>query len=224
MKIRVALRAAAILVPLGVFGLALAGCSDPAEKLKSADPAVCIEGLRQLARRESDEAVDRILGAANHPDEMVAVEAVRTLGDMRNPKATAAIGQVASQNKRAAVRQEAVIQLGRREGPEALVVLRKVVQVDPDPRVRGGALTAIVRQRSLGDVPLLVRVAESDGDLLVQTQAVGAVERLVGIRYRFNPSAPPEARQRVLEAVRLSAERAAVELEKRRREAEAKKK
>jgi len=221
------MRKAAVRMAAGVvavMALGLAGCSDPSENLDASDRDVCREALRECAREGGGaEVVERVAAVIPHDDTVLAAEAVRTLGRIQTARAVEILGEVASgaREKRAAIRQEAVVQLGRQEGPEVLEVLRKVVKVDPDPRVRIAAVTSLGWKQSLKDVPLLVEVAENETDPVVQARAVGAIERLVSLKFGFDPSAPLEERQKALQRLRptaLTAARKVSEWREKRRQ------
>jgi len=186
--------------------LAVAGCSDPAADLGSGSTAETIEALRACAETRDPEVVKRVAQVVSHQDTMVAAEAVRSLGRMRHEKAVAVIQDIAAGtlDRRSAVRQEAVIQLGRQRqaSEEVLGTLREVVTVDPDPRVRAAAATSIAQQRSLMDVALLIDVAEQETDPVVQARAVGAVEKMVGLRFGYDPTASKDEREAALQRLR----------------------
>ena len=52
-----------------------------------------------------------------------------------------------------------------------------------------------------------MEVAERDTDPMVQACAVSAVERLVGLRFRYDPHDPPDARRLALALIREMAMR-----------------
>jgi HEAT repeat protein len=208
-----ALRVALI---LGLAGACLPGCQDPADKANSSDAVKAMEGLRELAKRGGDADVARIAEAVGHQDTMVASEAVRSLGSMRQAKAAEALKRVASTERRPEVREEAVLQLGRQTEGDPLVLLRRVVRSDPDPRVRAAAATSLGHMKSLADVPLLVEVAETDADPMVQARAVGAIERMIGLKFGYEAKDPPEERAKAVARVRSIAPTAAATLQQRR--------
>jgi len=190
-----------------LMALGLAGCSDPSENLNASDRDVCLEALRECAAGGGDEVVERVAAVVAHDDTLLAAEAVRTLRGIGSPRAVEVLCEVASgaKEKRGSIRKEAVIQLGRLQGGGGLDVLRRVVKVDPDPQVRVAAVTSFAWRRSLQDVPLLVEVAENETDPVVQARAVGAVERLLWLKFGYNPSGTPEERQEALRRMRAVA-------------------
>lgn len=200
-----------------VAWLALAGCSDPSADLDSGDANETIKALRACAEDADEETAKRVADVVSHEDTMVAAEAVRSLGRMRQGVAVEALKQVASgqKDRRTPLRQEAVIQLGRQRQAkeEVLPVLREILQRDPDPRVRGAAAVSLAKQKSLHDVALLMEVAENETDRVVQAQAVGAVERMVGLKFGYDPSASKAERDAALERMRRFAIRAAAAVE-----------
>lgn len=204
---------------VGVGSLWVGGCSDPTQGLESPDPSKVVEAARKAATTKDDQVVERVAKKASHPDTMVSAEVVRSLGMMRRPRAVKILTEIASgaTEKRSAVRQEAVIQLGSQKDPEALKTLRQVITADPDPRVRAAAATSLSRQHSLPDVALLVQVAEAEQDPVVQARAVGSVERLIGLKFGYDPQAPPAERQKALLRMRSIALTAAAGLEDARR-------
>jgi HEAT repeat protein len=201
-------------------GLAVLGCDDPTAELDSSDTRQVIDALRECGKTEDEEVAARVAEVVSHEDTMVAAEAVRSLGRMRNRRAVQVLRDVAAgtKDKRSALRQEAVIQLGwqREAKEEALPILREVIKVDPDPRVRAAAATSIEHQRSLVDVALLVEVAENETDPIVQGRAVGAVERLVGLKFGYDPTASKDERQKALERMRRLATVAAAAMKQHR--------
>jgi len=205
------------LVAAAVAGLAVAGCSDPSVDLESGDASETIQALRACDKTADEKVVERVAEVVSHKDTMVAAEAVRSLGRMRHPAAVDALKDVAggTKERRSPLRQEAVIQLGRQRGAkeEVLPVLREIVQRDPDPRVRGAAAVSISKQRSLHDVALLMEVAENETDCVVQAQAVGAVERMVGLKFGYDPQAPKAERDKALKRMRRFAIPAATAVE-----------
>jgi HEAT repeat protein len=200
-----------------VASLVSAGCSDPTVDLDSGDSDQTIAALRECAGSANEKVVERVAEVVSHEDTMVAAEAVRSLGRMRHPAAVDALKQVAGGQKerRSPLRQEAVIQLGRQRGAKekVLPVLRDILQRDPDPRVRGAAAVSISKQKSLHDVALLMEVAENETDRVVQAQAVGAVERMVGLKFGYDPSGSKAERDAALERMRRFAIRAAAAVE-----------
>jgi hypothetical protein len=206
-------------VIVGVGSLWAGGCSDPEKDLGSPDQRKVMEAVRKVAERRDDQAVDQVAKVVGHQDTMVAATGVRTLGMMRRARAVKILTEIASgaTEKRSAVRQEAVIQLGSQKDPEALNTLRQVIKADPDPRVRAAAATSLSRQHSLPDVALLVQVAEAEQDPVVQARAVGSVERLIGLKFGYDPQASPAERQKALLRMRSIALTAAAGLEDARR-------
>ncbi len=204
---------------VAVGSLWVGGCNDPEKDLESTDQRKVMDATRRVAERKDDAAVDQIAKVVANQDTMTAAGAVRSLGSIRRDRAVKVLSEIASgaTEKRAAVRQEAVIQLGSQKGPEALNTLRQVIKADPDPRVRAAAATSLSRQHSLPDVALLVQVAEAEQDPVVQARAVGSVERLIGLKFGYDPQAPPAERQKALLRMRSIALTAAAGLEDARR-------
>jgi len=196
-----------------VAWLVAGGCSDPTASLGSGSTEETIKALRACTRTRDPDVVDRVADAVSHRDTMVAAEAVRCLGRMRTDPAVEVLEGIAAgdRDRRSALRQEAVIQLGRQRqaSDTARATLREVVQLDPDPRVRAAAATSLAQHRSLLDVPLLIEVAERETDRVVQARAVGAVERLVGLRFGYDPTASKAERQGALQRLRRIATPAA---------------
>jgi HEAT repeat protein len=196
---------AVALAGAGLFGLWVAGCSDPAKDAKSGDAKKQMKALSELAKRGDEKAIEVISEVVKDTDQRVAVEAVRNLGSIRRPAAVAALKKVATADQRDPVRQEAVAQLGRVGGEEAKGVLRQAARVDPDPRVREEAAMGFALQRSFEDVPLLVEIAETEQDPVVQTRAVRAIEMILGMTFKYDPGAPLAERKKVVARIRLQA-------------------
>jgi HEAT repeat protein len=196
---------AVALAGAGLFGLWVAGCSDPAKDAKSGDAKKQMKALSELAKQGDEKAIEVISEVVKDTNQQVATEAVRNLGTIRRPAAVTALKKVVATDQRDPVRQEAVGQLGKVGGQEALGALRQVVRVDPDPRVRETAAYGFAIQRSFEDVPLLVEIAESEQDPVVQTRAVRAIEMILGVSFQYDPGAPVAARKKALERIRLGA-------------------
>ncbi|MGB2754469.1 MAG: HEAT repeat domain-containing protein [Phycisphaerae bacterium] len=190
---------------LGLSGILAGGCRDPSKDLESGDPAKRFEAIRALAREDSDAAAEKICEAVNTRDLMTAQTAVRSLGQMKAPRAQSALKEIAKREPRRDVRQEAVTALGYRHDESSPEILRQLLQTDPDPQVRGAAATALGRVGNPGDIPLMVDVMLADEDVLVQGRAVGAIERFVGVRFMFDETAPPQERRKRLEEIQAEA-------------------
>ena len=200
-------------VSVFVVAMLLVGCNDPADDLRSGDLNERIQAIRQLAREGGDSAAQQIAEAVAHPDEATAAEAVRGLGRIAKPRAAEALVAVAEADKRPRVRAEAAVQLGRRRDASAARTLRALVKSDPDPVVRGAAAMGLGHQGNLADVTGLLDVAESDPDPVVQSRAVGAIEQMIGLRFKFDPWASDEERAKAMQRVRYLAPHAATFLQ-----------
>jgi HEAT repeat protein len=206
---RAALVAAAAFA-IGV--LCAAGCKDPDQGVTSSNPNDVAKSVGDLAKRGTDAAVEQISRVATHTDSMVATEAVRSLGSMRQPKAVQALQRVAAEEKRPDVREAAVLELGRQTRDQQVRLLEEVLQRDPEPRVRAAAASSLSRLKAWDTIPLLMDVAEKDPDLMVQSRAVAAVETMIGLKFGYDAHALPEQRQKALVRMRSIAMTAAATL------------
>ena len=197
---------------VGTAAALLAGCRDPAEGVQSADTREVVKSVEELARRGSDEDIERIYEVTTHNNSLVAAEAVRGLGSIRRPKAVEALSRVVAEEQRSDIREEAVLQLGRQKEDPPISILRQVIQADPDARVRAAAATSIAGLRSWDDAALLMDVAERDPDLVVQSRAVSAVEDMIGLKFGYDSRAPMAERQKALARMRSIALTAAATL------------
>jgi HEAT repeat protein len=202
---------AVALAGAGLFGLWVAGCSDPAKDAKSGDAKKQMKAFSELAKQGDQKAIEAISEGVKDPNPEVAVEAVRNLGSIRRPAAVTALKKVATADQRDVVRQEAVAQLGKVGGREAMGVLRQAARVDPDPRVRETAAYGFAIHRSFEDVPLLVEIAETEQDPVVQTRAVRAIEMILGMTFKYDPGAPLAVRKEALARIHLQAATLAAE-------------
>jgi HEAT repeat protein len=191
----------------------LVGCSNSADELHSSKVEERVEAIRSLAREGGDAAAKEIAAVVSSPDEATAAEAVRGLGRIARPSASEALVSVAESDARPRVRGEAAVQLGRRRNEAAARTLRTLLKSDPDPQVRGAAATGLGHQGNLADVMGLLEVAESDTDPVVQSRAIGAIEQMIGLRFKFDAWAPPEERAKALARVRTLAPHAAAFLQ-----------
>jgi HEAT repeat protein len=206
---RAALVAAAA---FAIGGLCAAGCKDPDQGIQSSNPNDVAKSVGELAKRGTDEAVEQISRAATHADSMVATEAVRSLGSMRQPKAVEALRRVAAEEKRPDVREAAVLELGRQTCDPQVRLLEETLQRDPEPRVRAAAASSLARLKAWDTLALLMDVAEKDPDLMVQSRAVAAVETMIGLKFGYDAHAPPAERQKALARMRSIAMTAAATL------------
>jgi HEAT repeat protein len=180
-----------------------AGCGpSAADKVASEDPAVRVEGLQELAAQDTEASLDRASDAIAHEDVSTACAAVRAVSRMSHRQAVVVLSRAAAEDRRPEVRREAALALSY--GPEAASadVLRQTVRADADPGVRTAAATSLGRIGTLDDVEGLLAVALRDPDPEVQAHAVGALERLLGIGFTFNPRDPDELRRATLEQIR----------------------
>lgn len=193
---------------LGAVAAAAAagGCAeDPARKVQSAEQARRLEGLQELASENSERSFAAAAQAISHDDVMTARAAVRAIGRMPQRGAAPVLAKVLAADNRPEVREEAAVALSYCAAPEAAQVLREVVRKDAAAPVRAAAAIGMGRVGNLSDVELLLNVGDSDPDRLVQYQAVGALERILGIGFTFEPNLPEDRRRLTLEKVRESA-------------------
>jgi hypothetical protein len=202
---RIGVRRGGLLAALAGAILA-AGCSeDPARKVQSAEQATRLEGLRDLAAANTEGSFAAAAQAIGHQDVMTAQAAVRAVALMPRRGAAAVLARVATEDRRPEVREEAALALSYCPGPQAVQVLREVVRKDAAAPVRAAAAIGMGRVGSLADVEFLLGVGDSDPDCVVQYQAVGALERILGIGFTFEPNLPEDQRRLTLEKVRESA-------------------
>ena len=189
--------------------LALSGCSEPQDGGSSTDPARGVRAIHEAAAADNDRAAQQVAKAVQDNDTATAREAVAALGRMSTPAAVEALGRIATSEPRAEMRQLGVAALAGRGEPRAAEVLRQVLRSDSSPEVRGEAAAGLARVGSLDDVDPLVSAATTETDPLAIRREIAAIERFVGVKFRYDPAAPPEEQQRVLEAVRTFASRLA---------------
>ena len=191
---------------LAVAALVAAGCSDSSiDKVRSDDQAKRVEGLRELSEERSGAALDAVTGAIGHQDVVTARAAVRAAGRMAGEESRAALEKTVREDRRPEVRREAALSLSAARGPSLVESLKKAIQTDQSPQVRAGACISLGRVGGLDDVEFMIGVAQGDADIEVQRQAVGALQRMVGIGFTFDTSAPPEVRRLTLERIRDAA-------------------
>jgi HEAT repeat protein len=198
-----------------VMAIAMTGCSDASDRLKSSDPKVAIKAMREVAAWENEKAVTILTDyAKTQPDGMLNVQAVRALGSMHRPEAAKALCDFAEKDTRATVRLEAITQLGNHRDEANAKLFEQLAKVDRDPYVRAAAITAIFQLKRLVDVPMLVTLAVQEDDVVVQARAVGAIEKLIQLRSSYNPASPLPERQKALNWLQQNAKEIAAELRK----------
>jgi hypothetical protein len=93
-----------------------------------------------------------------------------------------------------------------------------MVQSDQTPDVRAEAAASLGNVGSVADVDVLVGAVESASapeDLPVESRAMGAIERLVGVTFYYDPKAPPAERRKAIDRMRMVAKAAATGLPKK---------
>ena len=151
--------------------------SQPAAPTDPRARAARLASLRNLGRRQDDEAVaelSRIL--AQDPDPAVRTQAAGILGrpgDVRAiPALTAALG-----DQQPSVRIQAVHGLRRLGGEGAAEALGRVLLSDPDPSVRRVAAGALTSLRNPAAGSALRTAMSTDGDASVRRAAAAAYGR-----------------------------------------------
>jgi HEAT repeat protein len=187
-------------------GSLLAGCTTTP---KGPPPEIGkkIAKAGELLKQDSPEAVREVVEMVSQEESEIAKAVVWNLGQGGGDRAMAVLGQVAVNDKRAPVRQEAAMALCQRRNPVGADVLRQMAQSDTSPQVRAEAAAGLGRVGSPGDVDMLVQLAEtaSEEDRIVQSRAVGAAERLIGLRIDYDPKAPSAERAKALARLRMAA-------------------
>ena len=183
------------------------GCSDPSEQLDSPDALKRIEAIRALGKQGGSAAAEGLAKAAGHEDAMTARAAVLALSSINHPSARAALKEVVASDPRGSVRALGVMALARaaRDAAarkEAAEVMRRVVRGDQAEMVRAEAAGALGKVGSVEDVDLLVEVTGMDRSKMVISRAAGAVDRLLGVKFRYDPSAPRKKREERLRVIR----------------------
>jgi hypothetical protein len=193
---------------LGALAWAMlaAGCSeDPARNIESADQAARLEGLQALAATNTEQSLALAAGAIGHDDVMTARAAVRAVARMPQRGAAEVLARVVAEDRRPEVREEAALALSYCPEEKSAPVLRQVVKKDAAPQVRAAAAVGLGRVGRLSDTELLLDVSDSDADPLVQYQAVGSLEKILGIGFTFEPNLPEDHRRVTLERIRIAA-------------------
>ena len=119
--------------------------------------------------------------------------------------AAAALTKVIAEDRRPEVREEAALALGACPTEKAVEALCEVIQKDAAPQVRAAAAVGLGRTGSLRNVEFLLRACESEKDPVVQYQTIGALEKILGIGFTFDPGLSPERRKITLERIRIAA-------------------
>lgn len=203
-----------LLVP----AILLCGCRDSAKSLESSDAKDRRAALAALAKEDSEAAAERASKMVGHEDLATAGDAVWALGRMTNSRATEVIHQVALRDARPKIRREAAAAMAQRPSEGSVKVLRQMVQTDQSPEVRAEAAASLGNVGSAADVDVLVGAVESASapeDLPVESRAMGAIERLVGVTFYYDPKAPPAERRKAIDRMRMVARAAAANMPKK---------
>lgn len=199
--------------------LAPLGCSEsPVDKVQSDDPAKRLAGLEELSRQDTEQALNTATRMITHTDTETAEAAVRAIGRMPRRRAVTVLAKTAAEDPRPTVRQQAALALSYGTEPSSVEVLKQVAKTDAAPQVRAAAATSLGRLGSLADVEFLLAQAESETDPIVQSRAIGALERILGIGFTFDPAAPANLRRVTMERIREAAQIRATVLRKKEQE------
>lgn len=193
----------AVALSLAIFP---AGCDkDAASQATSSDPATRLEGLQRLAAENTPQSVAIAVQAVQNEDVGTARAAVCALGKMPQQGGAAALAKVLAEDRRPAIRQEAALALSACPPEKAAEVLRETIEKDASPQVRSAAAIGMGRVGSLRDVEFLLRACEREPDPFVQYQTVGALEKILGIGFTFDPRLPEGRRRVTVERIRVAA-------------------
>ncbi|MCX5685025.1 MAG: HEAT repeat domain-containing protein [Planctomycetota bacterium] len=184
----------------------LGGCGeDPATKVASADQSVRLEGLQKLPAN-NEKALATAIQATQHEDVVTARAAVRALRSMPAQKeAATALAKVAATDRRPEIREEATMALGYCPPENSAEALCTVIEKDAAPQVRAAAAIGMSRVGTLKDVEFLLRTCEREKDPIVQYQTIGALEKILGIGFTFDPRLPEDRRKVTMERIRITA-------------------
>jgi len=161
---------------------------------RSDDPDDRLQAIRILREKRNGLARRTLHRLCSDPVTHVAVHAVRGIGAMRQEQSEAILLEVIRQPKRGRLRGEAAAVLGHYDGTD-LKLLTDIVRNDPDPDARSGALKGLARLRNVKALPALVE-ALSDSELKNRAFAIVAIQKVVGVRFMFDPKAAGEVRRR----------------------------
>jgi len=201
-----------------VAGIALCGCRDSSQGLNASDAEDRRKALAALAKEDSESAAEKVSKMVGHEDLATAGDAVWALGRMTNPRATEVLRQVALRDARPKIRCEAAVAVGQRRSEASVKVLRQMVQTDQSPDVRAEAAASLGNVGSVADIDVLVGAVESASapqDLPVESRAMGAIERLVGVTFYYDPKALPAERRKAIDRMRMVARAAAASFPKK---------
>jgi len=172
-----------------------------ARRARSEDPAERLAAIRELRGNDSALAVETCRRLSRDPDLRVALQAVRALGDAGGPDAAEALAGILGAATRGAVRGEAAAALGLCAGTDP-APLAATLRADPDARARAGAARGLARLRSRAALPALLDALERDDDAGVRRIAILAIQKVLGVRFPYDVSAPPGRRAEQARSIR----------------------
>ena len=173
--------------------------ADPAD----ADPAVA--RINQLRERKDVEGLTR---AVQDSDPRTGARAVKALAEVGGASAREPVRAFLT-DARLPVRQAAASAWGAVGDREDSATLDKLL-ADPTPEVRAAAATAAGRLAVMDSVPKLIGALDDD-DRAVRVSAMGALDRILGVRLsaskfdsatRYDPEDPAPRRQKAMAGVR----------------------
>ncbi len=176
---------------------------------QSEDPAARLQAVRQLRGKSSALALRTLRRLCEDPDVRVAVQAVRALGAGGGRAGGKALKALLANGKRGRVRGEAAAALGLYEStPVELLGERLRITSEPDPDARIGAAKGLARLGKSAGLKELLHVLENDDDPRVRAVAVVAIQKIIGVRFRYDPTAPHDDRAEQVGHIRAALERA----------------
>jgi HEAT repeat protein len=176
-----------------------------ARQARSADPDQRLEAIRGLRGKGNSLALRTLRQLCDDGDARVAAEAVRAIGSADTDSARQLLLALARQAGSPAVRGEALAELGNykelTQEADLQAIIAPITDKSQPPEVRAGAVKAVARLRAHAALPALLE-ALGDDDEQVRALAIVAVQKVIAIRFQFDPGAPKAARDQQVAAIR----------------------
>lgn len=200
-----ATRVAAIV--LGLVGMTvlvwwIASSGEPSDsQMNSTNAQERIAAIAALGKSGSTSASEKLARLASHSDTTTVRYAVRALGENDSEGNRKALTGILTDTKMsAAARSEAASMLGKFKESDA-ALLTRTLAADESPEVRAGAAKGLARLEMPSTIPQLSAALE-DPSPEVRLWAITAIHRMIGRRFPYNATKPPETQKTVIEEIR----------------------
>jgi hypothetical protein len=193
-------RRVVLLIVLGVPTIVLAGYLSRRIFLSGGPADQESPEVQRITKLTQAKDTVALRAALKHQDPRVAAAAVEGLASIGGAGAREELEPVFN-DPRGQVREAAVAQYGQITDRFNVEPLNQAVTQDPAPAVRAAAAKALGNLRSWNGTDALLR-GLSDSDPFVRECSYMAIQRIIGVRYQYDPEGPPAQRAQMAAMIR----------------------